>query len=467
MNTHNMNLHNMNTTPNTANGHPDPDNYEIAPGITRRSFMNALGLGATAVVTVPLLATPASAASKGKAKAKGKAKPKTEQATVSTAPTSAPTSTPRSAANGDGILVVVTLYGGNDGLNTVVPYGDPAYVSARQDVAIATDQVLKLDGTLGLHPEMKGLKALFDAKQLAVVLGVGYPQPNRSHFRSMDIWQTARPAEISNIGWLGRWHDATGPDALRMINIGASLPRYMNGTKGSGASLNPGRLTLPGGATGARIITSTGQNADNSAALGPLGARIAASNADLVRVNKTYAPLLTTGAEAAGGGNNLEGEGANTLSRDLQEVARLVKAGAPARVYGVSLGGFDTHATELEQHARLLSYVDNALSGFMTSLAGDVRGQKVTVMVHSEFGRRVSVNGSDGTDHGTAAPMFVLGSQVKGGLYGQQPSLSDLDQGDLKFTTDFRTVYSALLGSVLGMESTSVLGGTFAPIPLL
>jgi uncharacterized protein (DUF1501 family) len=446
--------------PNNAAGHPDPDSQEIAPGITRRSFMNALGLGATTAIAAPLLASiPTSAAAAPVSAA--------VSASASVKPRSTAAATPTRAANGDGILVVVTLYGGNDGLNTVVPYGDPGYVLARQDLAIPTDQVLKLDGTLGLHPEMKGMKALFDAKQLGVVLGVGYPQPNRSHFRSMDIWQTGRPTEISNIGWLGRWHDATGPDALRMINIGGSLPRYMNGTKGSGAALNPGRLALPGGVAGERIITTTGQNAENTAALGVLGARIAASNADLVRVNKTYAPLLASSTVAAGGGNNLEGDGTNSLSRDLQEVARLVKAGAPARVYGVSLGGFDTHATELEQHARLLSYVDSALSGFMVSLAGDARGQKVTVMVHSEFGRRVSVNGSSGTDHGTAAPMFVLGAQVKGGMYGQQPSLTDLDQGDLKFTTDFRSVYSALLGSVLGMESTSVLGGNFAPIPLL
>jgi uncharacterized protein (DUF1501 family) len=422
----------------------------MAPGITRRSFMAALGLGAGAAA-VPL--SPASAVAAKK--------PKT-QTSAAAAPNPKPAS-----ANGDGILVMVTLYGGNDGLNTVVPFADPAYLAARQNVAINPDQALRLDGAIGLHPSLSGLKGLFDQKHLAVILGVGYPQPNRSHFRSMDIWQTARPTEVTNTGWLGRWHDATGPDALRMINVGGSMPRYMIGTKGSGANLNPGKLNLPGGPLGEKAIANIGRNAENTAALGPWGARIAASNADLLRVKNTYAPLLNMSTDAAGGGTNLEGEGYNSLTRDLLEVAQLINAGAPARVYGASLGGFDTHATEIETHAKLMSYVDQALTRFYATIAGNPRGQKVTLVVYSEFGRRVAVNGSFGTDHGTAGPVIVLGPQVKGGLYGQPPSLTDLDDGDLKFTTDFRSVYSTVLGATLGLDPAAALGSSFPALGFL
>ncbi len=435
-----------------------PD-YEIAPGITRRSFMAALGLGAGAA------ALPLSTASAAQTK-----KPKSPKAQGQTPPSAvAPSSSPAPApsANGDGILVMVTLYGGNDGLNTVVPFADPGYLAARREVAVSPDQVHRLDNAFGLHPSLKGLKGLFDQKRLAVVQGVGYPEPNRSHFRSMDIWQTARPTEVTNTGWLGRWHDATGPDPLRMINVGGSMPRFMVGTKGSGANLNPGKLNLPGRTAGEKTLTSIGRNAENSAVLGPWGARIAASHADLLRVKNTYAPLLNNSAAASGGGTNLEGEGINSLTRDLQEIALLINAGAPARVYGASLGGFDTHATELETHARLLSYVDQALTQFYSSVAGNPRGQKVTLMVYSEFGRRVLVNGSFGTDHGTAAPVLVLGPQVKGGLYGQPCSLTDLDSGDLKFTTDFRSVYATVLGATLGIDASAALGSNFPALAFL
>jgi uncharacterized protein (DUF1501 family) len=432
----------------------DPtEDQEIAPGISRRSFMAALGVGAGAVA-IPGWASRAEAAP-------------AQTARPGNARQQSGGSSSAAGAAGDGIVVMVTLYGGNDGLNTVVPYTDPAYQAGRQQLAIPADQVLKIDNNFGLHPSMAGLKSVYDQGKLAVVMGVGYPEPNRSHFRSMDIWQSARPQEFSNIGWLGRWHDATGPDALRMLNIGGSLPRFMVGTKGSGASLNPGRIDLPGGKVGEEVVASMGRNEDQS--LGQWGLRIAKSNADLVRVKNTYAPLLSAGsAEYGGGGStNLEGEGGNSLTRELQEVAKLINAGAPARVYGVALGGFDTHASELGQHSRLLGYVSEALTGFHTAMMASPRGQKVTVVVYSEFGRRVNVNGSDGTDHGAASSMFVLGPQVKGGLYGTPPSLTDLDNGDLKVTTDFRSVYATVLGKTLGIDPSVALGSAFPLLPLL
>jgi uncharacterized protein (DUF1501 family) len=438
---------------------------EIAPGITRRSFMAALGIGA-GVAAAPMSAVSAAKAKRPKAPNVATA-PAPSSVASAAAPSTAVPSTVAPSANGDGILVMVTLYGGNDGLNTVVPFTDPAYLAARPNVAVSPDQALRLDANFGLHPSLVGVKALFDQKRLAIVQGVGYPQPNRSHFRSMDIWQTARPVEVTNTGWLGRWHDATGPDPLRMINIGGSMPRFMIGTKGAGANLNPGKLTLPGGVAGERALTSLGRNAENTAALGAWGARIAGSNADLLRVKNTYAPLINTTADATGGGTNLEGEGYNSLTRDLLEVAQLINAGAPARVYGASLGGFDTHASEIETHARLMSYVDQALTQFYAAVSSNPRGQKVTLMVYSEFGRRVAINGSFGTDHGTAGPVLVLGPQVKGGLYGQPASLTDLDDGDLKFTTDFRSVYATVLGSTLGIDPSAALGGNFPALGFL
>jgi uncharacterized protein (DUF1501 family) len=443
---------------------------EIAPGITRRSFMAALGLGATAAA-VPLAGASAASSRKSSSRKSSSRKPPVRKSpapsSTPTAPT-APTSPPTPAASGDGILVMVTLYGGNDGLNMVVPYSDPAYLAARQAVAVNPDQVLKLDANFGLHPSFVGLKNLFDQKHLALVHGVGYPDANRSHFRSMDIWQTAQPSEISNTGWLGKWHDATGPDALRMVNIGGSLPRYMVGTKGSGANLNPGKITIAGGPAGEKVLGNLARNAENTGALGALGARIAASNADLLRVKNTYAPLLNASTDVvATGGTNLEGDGINSLTRDLQEIAKLINAGAPARVYGASIGGFDTHASELEQHARLLSFVDQALTQFHSAMTASPRGQKVTVVVYSEFGRRLQINGSDGTDHGAASAVMVLGPQVKGGQYGQPPSLTDLNDGDLKFTTDFRSVYSTVLGQTLGIDPSVSVGKAFPALGFL
>lgn len=445
----------------------------IAPGISRRSFMRALGLTGAAAA-VPVVSSSLGATSAAAALAVSPA----ARAASKGARTQAGQATASSSASADGILVMVTLYGGNDGLNTVVPFGDPAYQAARGNLALRDGAILPLDSSFALNSSLQRMKGLWDQKKLAIVQGVGYPNPNRSHFRSMDIWQTARAEEVTNTGWLGRWHDATGPDPLRMVNIGRSLPRFMFGTKGSGAAINPGKLTLPGGKNGEALLTELGRGSGASS-LGPLGARIAASNADLVRSKNSFAPILNAAKadgsydNAGGGSTNLEGGGAASgdsasgLTRDLQQVSLLIRAGAPTRVYGVALGGFDTHADEANQHARLLSYVDQAVGTFYDEVSKDPRGQNVTVVIYSEFGRRVQGNGSDGTDHGTAAPMLVVGPQVKGGFYGQPSSLTDLDQGDLKFTTDFRSVYATVLGKTLGLDPAAALGKAYPTLAFL
>ena len=390
-------------------------------------------------------------------------------------PTPTPSPTPTAAAPGSGILVLVTLYGGNDGIGTVVPFTDSAYYAGRGALAIQPAEVLPLDGQFGLNPALKGVKALWDAKRVAIVRGVGYPNPSRSHFRSMDIWQTAVPETSTPYGWLGRWFDATGPDPIRMVAMGTSVPRAMVATKGAGAALPTGRVQLPGNQNLAGAYADLARGA-GTPTLGPWGSRLAGSAADLLRVQATFGPIVNAGAQAAAVGASASLEGGavangdavkSQLQVELEEVAMLIKAGVPTRVFSVSLGGFDTHANEKDAHARLLGALDTALSSFARQLEGDPRGAAVTVVVYSEFGRRVAANLSDGTDHGTAAPVIVLGPAVKGGFYGDPPSLTDLDQGDLKFTTDFRSVYATVLGQTLGIDPGAVLGKSFAALPFL
>ena len=412
--------------------------------ITRREFvLGGLGAGVAGAAGLVLSRTPSDS------------EPRTA---------SKPSSTGSAAG---GILVLLTLYGGNDGLNTVIPYEDGSYLGGRATLGYQPDQVLPLGDGLGLHPNLKALKSLWDAKRLAVVRGVGYPNPDRSHFRSMDIWQSAMPDDQVVTGWVGRWLDQTGNDPLRAVSVGGSLPRIFGGDKAAEAAVPVGELTLPGGPS---VRSAFAAMAQPSTGASPLAARVAQSGRDLLAVDDAIAHLLAGQPQndEASGSTSLEGTGgANQLTPQLELVARLVKAGSPTRVYGVSLGGFDTHANEKETHARLLGDVDEAVGAFFKSLEGSAQGSRVVLVAYSEFGRRVAANGSNGTDHGTAAPVFAAGAPVKGGFYGDEPSLTDLDSGDLKFTTDFRSVYATLLEDLIGVESKASLGTSFKPVPFL
>jgi uncharacterized protein (DUF1501 family) len=410
--------------------------------ITRRSFLTAAGIGAT-VVAVPGAAMAAKT-------------PKAQAATAATATPVLATGS-RTSLNGDGILVLVTLYGGNDGLDTVIPAADPAYQAARTTLAYQPTQVLSLRDGIGLHPSMKRMHTLFGAGQLAVVQGVGYPNPSRSHFRSMDIWQSGVAESNEITGWLGRWHDATGADPLRMVNVGASVPRAMVGTKGGPASIPNGKIQIPNA-----LVPGFAEESRLGSELGPLGVRIAASGTDLLRVRDKFSSVLTTstysGATNLEGGGAANGEARTALDSQLDTVASIVASGSPTRVFSVSLGGFDTHASERDQHSRLLTAVDNALGRFFEKIAQTAGGSKVVALMYSEFGRRVTANLSEGTDHGTAAPVLVIGPSVKGGLYGEQPSLAKLDDnGDLVHNVDFRSVYAQISGTVLGIDPKSIL----------
>ncbi len=357
----------------------------------------------------------------------------------------------------DAVLVVVTLYGGNDGLNTVVPSTDPAYQKARPDLAYQPDEVLDLGDGLGLNPGMTGLHALWEKRELAIVRGVGYPQPDHSHFRSMAIWQTASPQSQVPTGWLGRWLDATGDDPLRAVSIDPVLPPLLAGATTAAASCPVRGLTMPPGAVGRALGGLASATADD----GPWAARVAKSYADLGRAAQVLGPAGTPSAPVhTGKGQRRSAVGAvptptvspgaaasdpddpaaaslpastaggqGALAAQLDLVATLVEAGVGTRAYSVSLGGFDTHSDERGTQQRLLAELDSALSAFAVRMGATDRGRQVVVVVYSEFGRRVTANASDGTDHGTAGPMFVLGNGVRGGFHGGQPSLTDLALG--------------------------------------
>ena len=356
-------------------------------------------------------------------------------------------------------LVLVTLYGGNDGLNTVIPYADEAYAKARPTLAYPADQVLKLDDEFGLNPGLAGLHKLYGAKKMAVVRGVGYPKPDRSHFRSMDIWQTADPVRPQTTGWIGRWLDTAGGDPRLAVSFEPVLPPLLAGAASAGATVPGGTVKLP------KSVSPELLKGFGTAAAGdtPALARAAGCFRDLSRVQNLMtevadaAPDETSDDSAEDGGATATGGAAGPLEQQLELVARCVEAGAVTRVYSVSLGGFDLHADEKNAQKGQLERLDKPLTAFMDRMSKSERGKDVVVAVYSEFGRRVTANASDGTDHGTASSVFLLGNSIKGGLYGEAPSLTDLDNGDLKYTTDFRDIYAGLLHNVLGAEPEQVL----------
>jgi len=356
---------------------------------------------------------------------------------------------------GAGSLVLVTLYGGNDGLNTVIPYADSAYHAARPDLAYRPEEVLRLDDAIGLNPGMKGFAALYAQGRLAIVSGVEYPKPDHSHFRSMDIWQSASPAAPVHTGWLGRWLDGAGADPRLAVSFEPVLPVVLAGERTAGAVVPVGGDVLPRG-TATATLSALGAP---SAGEPPLQARAARCFADLVSVDAMLDAVPPAAAAGSPPADPTGTGGRSALAAQLDLVARCVEAGVATRAYSVSLGGFDTHADERDAQQRLLTELDTAVSAFVRRMAGSDRGRRVTVLIYSEFGRRVRANASQGTDHGTASDMFLLGAPVHGGRYGQRPSLTDLDDGDLKAGTDFRDVYAAVLAGVLGTDPGRVLSG--------
>ena len=362
------------------------------------------------------------------------------------------------------ILVVVQLDGGNDGINTVVPFGDVDYARHRRELRIPTDRVCKLTDRVGLHPAMKPAADMIQEGRLAIVQGVGYPNPDRSHFRSMAIWQTARPDNPGPEfhGWLGRALDgigaadpATAPLGPSAVFIGErDLPRALRGRRAVTASFaDPADLAL---AVPAAVVAAPGRSAgDDLAAF----------------VNRTVTNAYTTAEQLANSAGRTGGPDARypdcELGRHLELVARSIKAGAPARVYYTIQSGYDTHALQLPAQAQLLGDFARSVRDFLDDLAAARLADGVLLLAFSEFGRRPAENGSLGTDHGTAGPVFLAGPKARAGLIGETPRLGELVDGDLKWSIDFRRVYATLIDRWLGVPAEAVLGQRFEPLSML
>ena len=364
---------------------------------------------------------------------------------------------PRPLPAGTPILVIVTLNGGNDGLNTVVPYLDPLYKSLRPQLAYKEDQVLPIGDGLALNGSMTGFKSLWDSKQLAIVRGVGYPNPDRSHFSSMAIWQSASRTPIRT-GWIGRWIETQPENPFLAISLGSTMPALFQGDKRSGTVLPLSGLVTPTG----MLAKDYAKTSKKTKLDGQLSATAARSIRDLFTVADVVSPILKNPAPPAADlptviGGNAGGE--SNLGAQLDVAAKLIAAGVPTRVWSVSLGGFDTHANEMSAQSLLLGSVSNSISKFMSQMRTIGRSRDVTIMVYSEFGRRVSANASNGTDHGTSGPVFIIGERVVGGFHGDQPPLNRLKDGDLAVTTDFRSVYGSVLEGVLYTPVDRVISG--------
>ena len=343
---------------------------------------------------------------------------------------------------GTPILVVVTLYGGNDGLNTVVPFTDPTYLSARANIALSGSQLLPISDTLAFNASMPEISALYNQNKVAIIQGVGYPEPNLSHFTSMGIWQTASMTAAVSSGWLGRWLDLQPHSPFTAIGVGSVLPPLLVGEKTVASMLNLGGMSLPSG-PGSAYLPRLGHRSLSDV---PLEASAATSISDLFSTAQVIGPLMHSSPSGS------------YLDQQMSLVSTLINANVPTRVWEVNLSSFDTHAGEPSYQNALLAEVSTAVGNFMTSIGTGSRASDVSVLLYSEFGRRVDSNASLGTDHGTAAPVLMIGNSVKGGLYGAQPSLSALDpDGNLVMSTDFRDVYGGVLHDVLHTPVSDVI----------
>lgn len=364
----------------------------------------------------------------------------------------------------DRTLIVVQMAGGNDGLNTIVPISDSLYYQMRPTLAIPAAKTLPLDGRLAMHPNLAPLKSLWDAGHLAIVEGVGYPNQSLSHFQAMDIWQTLDLSGSGSEGWLGKlvsgWVDQDG-HPFKSMDIGVQTSQALSSISApvpTLSSVNTYRLYPD------PVDVADGGNARLQALMNLYNSYPKTS---------PYAALLdTTALNAQQGSTELRNADAQykaavtypngPFAAGLKVLAEAIVSGLGLRVGYVTLGGFDTHANEQTTHDLLMKTLADGLSAFYTDLAKHGKADNVVIMTWSEFGRRVEENGSQGTDHGTAAPMFVLGNAVNKGIFGEPPSLSSLDSsGNMKYTIDFRSIYATVLDRWLGASSHDVLGGSY------
>jgi uncharacterized protein (DUF1501 family) len=369
----------------------------------------------------------------------------------------------------DRVLVVVQLIGGNDGLNTVVPHGLDGYVRARRVLRLPAGQIHAITREIGLHPGMGQMAKLLEDGRLAAVQGVGYPNPDRSHFRSMEIWETARTETGAlETGWLGRALDACAAapgDDTPALHVGTrALPLAFKSKRTEVPSLDrldQFRLQVSGDATARRAARASLdevariERTSDDPLLGFLRRSTLAAYDSSQRLEQLVSPQAGSSKYPDFG-----------LARRLGLIAQIIKAGFGTRIYYTSLDGFDTHANQLGTHAALLTELSDSIAAFHADLAGAGQADRVALLTFSEFGRRVAENASGGTDHGAAAPVFVVGPVARAGLVGEHPGLDALDDGDLRHHTDFRRVYAALLERWLGLPAAPVVGPGFEPLDL-
>src|SRR6202453_864193 len=387
------------------------------------------------------------------------------------------------------ILVVLQQAGGNDGLNTLIPYADDAYHKARPVIGIGGDKAIKINDYIGLHPKLTGLKGLYDDGHLSIIQGVGYPNPNRSHFRSTEIWQTASDADrIENYGWIGRYFDNAcgGCDPTVGVTIGSQMPEAFNARTPTGICLaNPQSYRFNGGNRGKdgqmnadeksfrELNQPEDGGADNSGAtIGAIDGTITHHGSPLDFLERTALDAEISSDKIQAITRRVENQAeypASQLGNALKLVAKLIGGGLPTRIFYASQGGYDTHTNQANQHERLLGDLGSSVKAFVEDVKAQGNFERVLVMTFSEFGRRVAENANGGTDHGAAAPMFVLGHKVQAGLHGKYPSLApeDLFEGDLRYNVDFRSVYAGVLEKWLKTRSEPILGQKFTPLSLV
>ena len=432
---------------------------------TRREFLRRTVLGSSLAWTVPAFLANTFTALQAEAADSAIQKPTGKDATI---------------------LVVLQMAGGNDGINTVVPYANDFYHKARPRIGHKPEDVLKINGDIALHGAMKGFKELYDAGQLSIIQGVGYPNPNRSHFRSTEIWQTASDADkIEKYGWLGRYFDnaCAGADPVVGVTIGNQLPESFFAAKPTGICFsNPQNYRFM--ANGAAMEESY-RKLNELERSSPLpddnsGGSIASLPAGMPMTGGRAVDFITrTALDAQQSSDEIRGIAARVqnqagyppsqLGGSLKLVARLIGGGLPTRIYYVSQGGYDTHTNQLASQQRLLGDLAECVKAFTDDLKAQGNLPRVLVMTFSEFGRRVAENANGGTDHGAAAPVFVIGNKVNAGLLGRYPSLApaDLFEGDIKYNVDFRSVYAAVLENWMKTKSAPILGRQFAPLPVV
>ncbi|MFZ0435520.1 MAG: DUF1501 domain-containing protein [Chthoniobacterales bacterium] len=434
---------------------------------TRREFLRTSVLGGALASTVPLFL----------------------EKTFLCLDTMAAATTGQITTGKDGtILVLLQLAGGNDGLNTLVPFGDDAYYKARPRIALPKKDILSISDYAGLHPKLTGLHTLYGEGNLGMIQGVGYPNPNRSHFRSTEIWQTASDSEKNESeGWLGRYFDncckGADPSTVGIAVAGQTPQAFASPIPKGIAFSNPQQYrymseAASDPASADKFMREMNQPAaEHSSLTENAGGSIGMLSGPADNDGSTVEFLQRTALGAQMSSDKILEITRKTkssvnyptsqLGNSLNLVSRLIAGGLPTRVYYVSQGGFDTHANQLPAHERLMTDMNAAISAFVADLKAQGNFNRVLMLSFSEFGRRVSENASGGTDHGAAAPLFVLGGGVKPGLYGNYPSLTDLHDGDLKFNTDFRSVYATALENWLGAPSEMVLGKKYPLLPFI